>query len=51
MLIFCSFIFFIGFTKKDLANSTTIYNTNPLFITLGAIFFLKETNFLIIKFS
>ena len=42
-------IFFIGFTKTDLANATAIYKTSPIFLTLGSIFFLKETNFLVIK--
>ena len=51
MLIFCSFIFFVWIYKKtDLANATAIYKTSPIFLTLGSIFFLKETNFLVIKF-
>ena len=49
-LFFAALFFFIGFTKTDLANATAIYKTSPIFLTLGSIFFLKETNFLVIKF-
>ena len=49
-LFFAALFFFIGFTKTDLANATAVYKSSPIFLTLGAIIFLKEKNFLAIKF-
>ncbi|MCY3877657.1 MAG: DMT family transporter [Rhodobacteraceae bacterium] len=42
LLFFGTFCFFTGFSKIELASATTILQTSPLFIALGAHFVLGE---------